>query len=132
MQRVTLFNMMDKGAAIAVILQLWRRPPFVRPPNDGGVSERCGHAGHYAHWVCQAGHRDETPEVLQRAFVFHLEQQILPARIVNIDRLLRWLVNINLLVPPENETPVRQRREKCKPAEADKEGDTGDQRAMRQ
>ena len=63
----------------------------------------------------QAGHGNQPAEFLQRPLVFDLEKQILPAGIVNDYRLLRGLLDINILVPPEHEATIRQRWKQGEP-----------------
>src|SRR5262249_32588052 len=57
----------------------------------------------------QARHGNQPAKILQGAFVFYLQQQILAALVVEDDRLLRRLVDVHRLVPSEDKTAVRNR-----------------------
>ena len=53
-------------------------------------------------------HRNQPAEFLQRSLIFHLEKHILATVVVEDNGLLRRLIDVNSLVPFENETTIRQ------------------------
>ena len=55
----------------------------------------------------QVGHRNEPTEFFQRTLILDLKQHVLAAGIMDDDRLLGRLVDVNPLVPLENKTAVR-------------------------
>src|ERR1035437_1656153 len=78
----------------------------------------------------QAGHGNQPAEFLQRPLIFHLEQQILPAGIVNNNRLLCRFVDVNILVPREDETAVAKRWQEGQPTQNSRNQDPRHDRPM--